>query len=113
MLERYAVRLPVTNLRSSSGINAFDERSTLIMLDPFPDERQIAWRKYLAADSAYLSLVHKSKITAYALAFINDPDFAVFEYIIRYKWFVPTAASEIDPIPRSAFPPENESKQPN
>ncbi|VEB06230.1 glucosamine--fructose-6-phosphate aminotransferase [Klebsiella pneumoniae] len=56
------------------------------MLDPFPDERQDRLAEILGGwTQPYLSqLVHKSKITAKNMhfAFINDPDFAVFEYII-------------------------------
>ncbi len=68
MLE--TLRCPVAGYEFEEFIhgiyNAFDERSTLIMLDPFPDERQdrlaeIPWR---LDSSIFIALVHKSKITA-------------------------------------------------
>lgn len=94
MLE--TLRCPVAGYEFEEFIhgiyNAFDERSTLIMLDPFPDERQDRWRKYLAAGlSIFIALVHKSKITAKICPshLLTIPTLRSLNILFRYKWFVP------------------------
>jgi len=87
MLE--TLRCPVSGYEFEEFIhgiyNAFDERSTLIMLDPSPDERQDRLAEILGDWTPHIyrigpQVADNGKNLRFN--FINDPDFAVFEYII-------------------------------
>ncbi|MGZ9909518.1 SIS domain-containing protein, partial [Escherichia coli] len=58
---------------------------TLIMLDPFPDERQDRLAEILGGWTQHIYRIGpqvENNGKNMPFAFINDPDFAVFEYII-------------------------------
>lgn len=87
MLE--TLRCPVAGYEFEEFIhgiyNAFDERSTLIMLDPHPDERQDRLAEILSGSTPHIYRIgphvdNNGKNMPFT--FINDPDFAIFEYII-------------------------------
>ena len=87
MLE--TLRCPVAGYEFEEFIhgiyNAFDERSTLIMLDPHPDERQDRLAEILSGWTPHIYRIgphvdNNGKNMPFT--FINDPDFAIFEYII-------------------------------
>ncbi len=116
MLE--TLRCPVAGYEFEEFIhgiyNAFDERSTLIMLDPFPDERQDRLAEILGGWTQHIYRIGpqvENNGKNMPFAFINDPDFAVFEYIIPLQMVcarLPPVKGIDHNTEGSAVPPENE-----
>ncbi|EIY4967976.1 MAG: SIS domain-containing protein [Klebsiella quasipneumoniae] len=122
MLE--TLRCPVAGYEFEEFIhgiyNAFDERSTLIMLDPFPDERQDRLAEILGGWTQHIYRIGpqvENNGKNMPFAFINDPDLAVFEYIIPLQMVCARLppVKGIDPaIPKDPqFHQKMKSKQPN